>query len=70
MDFKTKVEQMCKDKNVSVYRVERELGFGNGTIRSWGECTPSFDKFFAVCEYFGVDPNEVARELKEATWKS
>ena len=34
--------------------LEKTLGFGNGTIKKWGESSPSVDKLKKVADYFGV----------------
>lgn len=50
---------LCRERGVSIQQLERELGFGNGTIRRWGENAPSVDKVKAVADYFGVTVDEL-----------
>lgn len=63
MNLKTKVRHLCLDKGVSIARVEKDLGFGQNTIGHWDKSLPKVDKFFAVCKYFEVDPEEVLKEI-------
>lgn len=52
---------LCKENGTTFAEVERELGFGKGTIRRWGEHSPSIDKVKAVADYFGVTVNDLLR---------
>ncbi len=45
---------LCKEKNVSIARLERETGIGNGTIGRWDVSSPSVKNVKAVADYFGV----------------
>ena len=49
-----KIESLCSKNNISITALEKKLGFGNGTIRSWGQCSPTVDKLKKVADYFGV----------------
>lgn len=49
-----KIEKLAKDKNITIGTLERKLGFGNATIKKWGESSPSVDKLKKVADYFGV----------------
>lgn len=50
-----KIAEKCAERKISISALERELGFGNGTIRNWKKGSPSVDKLKAVADYFGVD---------------
>jgi transcriptional regulator with XRE-family HTH domain len=39
---------------VTYAELERELGFGNGTIRRWEKSLPSVDKILKIAQYFNV----------------
>lgn len=49
-----KIEELAEKKGISITALEKQLDFGNGTIRSWGQCSPSVDKLKKVADYFGV----------------
>ena len=46
--------KLCKERGISVARLERELGFGNATIRGWGNSSPNVDNLKKVADFFGV----------------
>lgn len=45
---------LCKKKNISIAKLEREIGLGNGTIGRWEKSSPSIDNVKKVAEFFGV----------------
>jgi transcriptional regulator with XRE-family HTH domain len=49
-------EKLCKEKNVTPYRVCKETGVTTATISAWkkGKYTPKQDKLRKIAEYFGV----------------
>ncbi len=48
------IVRLCKEKEISIARLERELGFGNATIRGWGNSSPNVDYVKKVADFFGV----------------
>ena len=57
-----KVVALCEAKGITLYRLENDLNFANGTIRKWDEANPRVDKLKAVADYFGVTIDELLRE--------
>lgn len=53
MIFK-RIAQLCKEKGVSVAKLERETGISNGTISRWGISSPTVENLEKVADYFGV----------------
>jgi transcriptional regulator with XRE-family HTH domain len=53
------VLRLCKLNNISISRLERELGFGNATIRGWSKSSPRAEKLQKVAAYFGVTMEEL-----------
>ena len=49
-----KVKELCEKKNVSIYRVEKDLGFSASSIVKWKYAGPAADKLKAVADYFNV----------------
>lgn len=48
------IQKLCKEKGTSIFKLEKELGFGNGTIYKWDKSSPAVDKLKRVAEYLGV----------------
>ncbi len=56
------IKSLCDQNNVSLSRLEKELGFGNSTIAKWTQCSPSVDKLQKVAVYFGCTVDELLKE--------
>lgn len=54
MGLYEKIKLLAKEKNISIRKLEEDLGYGNGTIRRWETTSPGFDKVEKVADYFGV----------------
>ena len=54
MTIKDTVRDLAKQRAISIPNLEKELGFGAGTISRWNKSSPSADKLGAVADYFGV----------------
>lgn len=55
------VVALCKEKNISIARLERECGLGNGTVRGWEKSDPQYSKLKAVADYLGVTAMDLAK---------
>ena len=51
--------RLCKERNVTIARLEKECGFGNATVRGWQVSSPSIAKVQKVAEYFGVSVDDL-----------
>ena len=59
------IERITSKTELKLAQIERELGFGNGTMRKWDISFPSFDKVIAVADLIGVSVDYLAgRETK------
>ncbi|MEA5002485.1 MAG: helix-turn-helix transcriptional regulator [Christensenella sp.] len=54
MELVERIRELCGQKNTNFAALERELGFGQGTIRKWDASSPSGDKLDKVADYFDV----------------
>jgi len=54
MNLVEKVKKLCEERGISVPKLEKELGFGNGAIYNWNKSSPSIDKVTKVAQFFGV----------------
>lgn len=48
------VQMLCDENNIKIAQLERDLHFGNGSIRKWKDTIPSGDRLVAVADYFDV----------------
>jgi transcriptional regulator with XRE-family HTH domain len=45
---------LCKKNGISIAKLEKEAGIGNGTIGRWEKSSPSVDNLKKVADHFGV----------------
>lgn len=58
------VQRLCKERGVSVLKLETACGIGNGTIGKWRnrDSAPRVDTLQAIAAYFGVTVNDLLKE--------
>lgn len=56
------IRRLCAQRKVSIWKLERELGIGNGVIAKWSGSSPRVDLLKRVAEYFGVTVDELLKE--------
>lgn len=61
----TNVSTLCQSRGISIARLEKELGFGNSTIRGWVNSSPTVEKLKAVADYFGVTVDDLLSDNNE-----
>lgn len=54
MTFYERLEQLRKERGISQSKLERELGFSNGSISKWKTSMPTLERCSALADYFGV----------------
>ena len=52
--FYQKIERLCKERGISIARLEKETNIGNGTIGRWKESVPSLTSLKKIAEYFEI----------------
>ncbi|WP_247942312.1 helix-turn-helix domain-containing protein [Streptococcus mitis] len=57
-----KIKEVAKTKSLSIYRIERDLGFSNGSLRKWNNSTPSATSLKKVANYLNVTSDELLEE--------
>lgn len=67
-----RIEQLRKAQNLSQGKLEKELGFSNGSISKWRNSTPTYERLQKVADYFGVSveylmTGEDSSDKKEVT---
>lgn len=56
------IVELCRERGISIARLEKECGFGNATIRGWAVSSPTISKLQKVAEFFGVTVNDLLKE--------
>ena len=60
------ISELCKERGISIAKLERECGFGNATIRGWVASSPRIENLKIVADYFGVSVDYlVGREERD-----
>ena len=60
------VVRLCKEKGISIARLERETGLGNGTIGRWERSSPNVDNAKKVADFFGVTVDSLMQHERTA----
>ena len=53
------IRAYCLGNKISIRDLEKELGFGNGTIYKWDDHSPSVENVKKVADFFGVTVNDI-----------
>lgn len=53
------IKKLCKDRNITVSQLEKEIGLSQGLVSKWMNTTPSLDKIVDIADYFHVSIDEV-----------
>lgn len=61
----TNVQNLCREKGITVAQLERELGLGNATIRGWKNSSPTVERLKAVADYFGITVDALISEQEQ-----
>ena len=59
------IKLLCTEKDISIPKLEKELGFGNGAIYNWDSSYPSVEKIVKVADYFKVSANYLLGLIEE-----
>lgn len=62
--IKDRVKKYCDDYGITIAQLEKNLGFGNGTIARWDVSQPRSDKLSAVAKYFHIPISALRPEEK------
>ena len=49
-----RIENLRKSKKISQGKLEKELGFSNGSISKWKTSMPTTERLQKIADYFGV----------------
>lgn len=54
MTLVERIKLLCEENEETISGLEKELGFGNATIRKWDKATPSGDRLAKVASHFHI----------------
>ena len=54
MTTKDRIKELCKERKISVNKLETDLGFGTGYVSKLDKSTPNTKKIQAIADYFGT----------------
>lgn len=57
MTLKDRVKYLCDKNNISMNKLEEELGFGKGYLSKLGKSAPNVNNLKKIADFFGVDLN-------------
>ena len=52
--LKERVQELCKQKGITIKFLEEELGLGKSSILKWDKVSPKAENLIKVADYFGV----------------
>jgi len=61
----TRIRALCKEKGISMRRLERDNQFGNGLVSKWSNSSPSVVHLQRVAAYFDVTINYLLGEVDD-----
>lgn len=67
MGIVSTIRSFSERRKLSITALERELGFGKGTITKWDKCSPSADKLQKVADYFGITVDRILERDTDLT---
>lgn len=54
MNLKERIKTLCKEKGITVNKLEKTLGFGTGYVAKLDNSIPNTAKIQLIADYFGV----------------
>ncbi|MDR0923648.1 MAG: helix-turn-helix transcriptional regulator [Hungatella sp.] len=67
-----RIENLRKSQKISQGKLEKELGFSNGSISKWKTSMPTLERLQKIADYFGVtiDYLTTGEETKASSYKN
>lgn len=59
------IKNLCKTGDITISRLEKEIGLGNGSIYKWDKSLPSADRLAKVADYFKVSVDSLLGREKD-----
>ena len=55
------IKSLCDKKGISISKLEKECGFGQGTIYKWKTVSPAVDNLQKVADYFRIPIDKLVK---------
>ncbi|MDV6381137.1 XRE family transcriptional regulator [Pediococcus pentosaceus] len=65
MSVYTAIKNIAKKRDVSIFRIEKDLNLTNGVISHWDKSMPRADSLQAVADYLGVTSSFILNESRK-----
>ncbi|PEH10058.1 helix-turn-helix transcriptional regulator [uncultured Megamonas sp.] len=59
------IKKISSEKNISIYKLEHDLNFSNGSISKWNTWSPNAVKLQEVADYLGVTSSFILNEARK-----
>lgn len=60
------IMRFCKERNISIAKLERETGISNGTISKWGTSSPTVENVRKVAAYLGTTVDALISDREDS----
>lgn len=60
------IAALCVERGISIAKLEREVGIGNGIVGKWANSSPTVEKLKKVADYFGVSVDSLLTVRKNS----
>lgn len=57
-----RISALCKERGISISKLEQETELGNATIRGWKNSSPRVDSLKRVADFFECSVDDLLRE--------
>lgn len=57
-----KIKEIASKKGISIYKIEKDLDLGNGTISKWNNSSPSAITLKTIANYLNVRLEQLLEE--------
>ena len=57
-----KIKEIASSKGISIYKIEKDLGLGNGAISKWNTSSPSAITLKSIANYLNVRFEQLLEE--------
>lgn len=65
MNLYQTIKEIAKSKKTSIYKLEKDLSFTNGTLIKWEQSMPRADNLQKVANYLGVTSEYLLNKIKK-----
>lgn len=59
------IQQLCDERNITIYQLEKEAKLSNGTISKWAISSPTLINLIKVAEHLDVSLDDIIGNGKQ-----